>query len=496
MKTNRGGATLMEVLMALLVMGIGVTSVIAIFPIAWMRSIQATQLTNGKLLADNARELIRTPIVHSVPGGSWRTLPSSERMHVLDCSLFRSGTVGIPADIDSQVFRGEWQPNMTYSVGQIVTPTENMRDRWFICTASAATPGLSGYVEPNWQETYSGQTIVDGQLQWSCEVVGNVQPVTANSYDALNYIVDPVGWNTLADNAADVLDDATIVNDFGYKTTNGIGSRSYFNSSDPINTRPLLRLNGGALTIQEAHAIAGMPDNWLPSQETKTTPVSINALGMTLSPKVDLTGISFGNHRVVVRSLLSKQVAHRAIDSINATTGTITWIEPLPAAFDQDSSTAGLQIADVEVQIEAYEPRYSWLATVNKSPLGARHVTFAVFFNRNSSPTDEHIYDANLGNVGAAGWAGVTNPDQIMIRWGTGEPKPLVRNGNYLLDARRARWYHIVTSDIGTDSEALPNYAVITVDKPIPPSDRTDFTAANRPGRVILMKGIIQLFTL
>lgn len=47
---SRQGATLVEILMSLIVMGIGLVSVASIFPISMLRSMQATQLTSAALL--------------------------------------------------------------------------------------------------------------------------------------------------------------------------------------------------------------------------------------------------------------------------------------------------------------------------------------------------------------------------------------------------------------------------------------------------------------
>jgi hypothetical protein len=55
---SRGGTTLTEVLMSLLCMGIGVVAVASLFPIALLRSVQATQLTSATILRFNAETLI------------------------------------------------------------------------------------------------------------------------------------------------------------------------------------------------------------------------------------------------------------------------------------------------------------------------------------------------------------------------------------------------------------------------------------------------------
>ena len=56
---NRSGTTLTEVLMALLVMGLGVVSVATLFPLSVLRSVEATKLTNATTLRRNAEEQIR-----------------------------------------------------------------------------------------------------------------------------------------------------------------------------------------------------------------------------------------------------------------------------------------------------------------------------------------------------------------------------------------------------------------------------------------------------
>lgn len=57
---DRGGATLSEVLISLMVMSIGVVSLATLFPISVLRSIQATQLTNATIHRMNAEQLIDT----------------------------------------------------------------------------------------------------------------------------------------------------------------------------------------------------------------------------------------------------------------------------------------------------------------------------------------------------------------------------------------------------------------------------------------------------
>lgn len=58
----RPAATLVEVLMSLMIIGLGVTSVFTLFPMSVIRSVKATTQTNSALSAHNAREQILTGV--------------------------------------------------------------------------------------------------------------------------------------------------------------------------------------------------------------------------------------------------------------------------------------------------------------------------------------------------------------------------------------------------------------------------------------------------
>lgn len=55
---RRGGVTISEVLISMVIMGVGVVSLATLFPASVLRSIQASQLTNSALLSKNARSRI------------------------------------------------------------------------------------------------------------------------------------------------------------------------------------------------------------------------------------------------------------------------------------------------------------------------------------------------------------------------------------------------------------------------------------------------------
>lgn len=63
---RRIGMTLTEVLMALMVMGIGLVSVITLFPLSILRSVEATKLTNATATRINAEAKIKASVSSSV----------------------------------------------------------------------------------------------------------------------------------------------------------------------------------------------------------------------------------------------------------------------------------------------------------------------------------------------------------------------------------------------------------------------------------------------
>ena len=68
----RNGVTLIEVLMSLMIMSIGLTSVMVLFPIAVLRSVQSTQLTNAAILKYNIEaQLRRDPKLIFDPDGNY-----------------------------------------------------------------------------------------------------------------------------------------------------------------------------------------------------------------------------------------------------------------------------------------------------------------------------------------------------------------------------------------------------------------------------------------
>lgn len=85
----RHGVTLTEVLISLMIMSVGVSLVASLFPISVLRSIQATQLTNGAILKYNVEEAIAgAPEVLFDPDGDGNIVEHfrqrSQRNYIVD----------------------------------------------------------------------------------------------------------------------------------------------------------------------------------------------------------------------------------------------------------------------------------------------------------------------------------------------------------------------------------------------------------------------------
>lgn len=148
--------TLVEVLMSMLVTGIGILGVVALLPLAFVRAVQATNLTNATILRYNAES-------------------------TLDLN-----------PVNFAYIYPFWSPNTNYVVGQYVVPNtiSGGNNHYFECT----TAGTSGAgTNPAW--VLGGNT-----------TDGTVNPVTWTDQGVQDhYVIDPLGaaliGNQLGNNA-------------------------------------------------------------------------------------------------------------------------------------------------------------------------------------------------------------------------------------------------------------------------------------------------------
>ena len=116
--SRRAGVTLSEVLMSLLIMGIGVVSLATLFPISTLRTLEATNLTRATVLRYNAEGIIRSfpQMVHN-PDGNPNTNEGGRSYIVDPLGWFvQHDTQGQPAPGVVQAVRDRFTHNRPTSV--------------------------------------------------------------------------------------------------------------------------------------------------------------------------------------------------------------------------------------------------------------------------------------------------------------------------------------------------------------------------------------------
>src|SRR5581483_8783609 len=210
------GVSLSEVLVSMLVMSIGVVAVATLFPLSVLRTIQATQLTNGAQLRYNFEGL------------------SGSRPELINGA-------------------GTWQATTQYFQGDIVV-SSIANDRYYEC----AQAGTSGAVEPGWKYG-PGTTTPDNGVTWATHV-------------AKVYMVDPLGWQERTQELSDLgytpqISTADVRNTFG-RTALGSATAVLPNAAFPSEQYRIVRFRGG---IAQALATANPnPSNSIFPNDTRS----------------------------------------------------------------------------------------------------------------------------------------------------------------------------------------------------------------------------------
>lgn len=435
--THRSGATLTEVLMSLLIFSVGIVSVFTLFPVSLLSSIQATKLTNSKILADNVVEILRT-----------------------NPELLRP-----PLTAASQNWRGERRSNTAYSLNDVVWPSIETGQLYptpnlaYICINA----GTAGAGEPVWLPSAN---VTDGSVTWA--------PMTANS----NYVVDPLGAQRIP-----------------------LTSPPEFFGFDGVNNYPsgggdYPRRSDADLASIQAQILPffAQPDTWTVVFEE--VPVSVTDDGsrtsVEFSPNVDLAGVVTANHRLTIISADLKKSVTKPLGTpaVNGREINLKNVDAndLPNELDSISEIS-------TVRLEVFNPRYSHFVTIRRTdPYAPPKVTAVLMFNRSFNTQDEEVYKANFGGSSYSDDSdvdGALNSDQARISW-IGKQKPLLREGNYMFDARQVIWYRMTNISVNDSAQN----AVITLDRSVEIQTVDTGTAADSVGRAIFLPGIVELIEL
>jgi Tfp pilus assembly protein PilV len=376
------GLTLVEVLMSMMVAGIGILSVIVLLPLSFVRAVQATNMTNGTILRFNAECL---------------------------------------SDVNPSLLL-RWQANQNYSAttpnassvnggaaGDIVL-VPGFTNSLFQCT----TAGTSGLTVPPWVTT--GPT-TDGGVTW-----------TPFPNPPAAFVVDPMGWNALG---------APLQTNFG---NNGATPPAVDPKALPRFNGELSSIGLAAVMAALPDSWIEQGRGGVTAFTTNTVTITgpdLSAVGSSV-PAAPSTNIPVMS-RVVLLDATGKASETRIVTSINPAAGVVTWggtianptagNDPIPPSF-----------TPVQARVETKDTRYTWILTVHPNPPAASggpswNVTVTIFFNRSLVSLDEQVYQAT-------GADGLQTP--FTVNYPAGAKPQYVKKGGFVFDCYFGRWYRIV----------------------------------------------------
>lgn len=464
-RRGRAGVTLTEVLMSMMIMSIGVSAVVALFPIAALRSAQATKLTNGAILKYNIEAMIRArpellfdpdgDFVYSTPGSPnyWRRMvehfrANAEKRYVIDPYGYFSGaaTYGTFGTLTRSVNAG------AVDVDAVPAASRGYAD-YLGNTAAGATSATPYSVLPRY----------DGGLRAGAAPGLTLSATTLQDFELLGSNMANLGdgWDTVADEIAEgmILSDGSFVPS-GTSTAGSV-----------VGVRLDSELDLSVIVSSAAYASS------LTIPDPELTRITVFSVDERYSQTYPLTAISASD-------CIWTEAAVGSIAAADYNGDGVTSLRAVPFEF-------GNQIGRVVIQKKRTQD-FTWMLTVRRGSDGrATGVDVVVMFNDGRSPDNERVYPATFS---AGSFAVVVNKTS-----GTdlnGDPaEPFIKRGGFVLDVNNARWYRIVKSE-DNPADATGSTYLVTLEtaalenSPPPPGGQV------HGGAAIFLPGIVDVYPL
>lgn len=470
---RRKGVTLTEVLMSLMIMSIGISSVAVLFPISVLRSVQASQLTNAAILKYNAEALMR---IHNAfifdPNGDGdldeHIGARIERRYIIDpMGYFQITSAG-------SAFEATTDVGTLFAVDPR-TPTisgNNVGARgaaeWFGNVDADADGIAEGYGDPKgrfglprFDAGVRFSTVSGGNNGWDPASIDAAYPkALAQMASTIAKLGD--GWETQVDTVSEqlVLADGSLTA-AGASTSLVVGVKvsddiDLSGITDSVN---LVAKNSGGTRITADPELVRMIVFSVDGKSSVTVPViyvdqaqrriiwteDYNLDGSFSAATEDLNSNSSPDQRALSPQLL-------------------------------DRSTLTFKPARILVQT-ARTHDFSWLLTVRRGSDGqARGIDVVVMHNKSTTVDDERLYSATF-TKGSFIVSVVADGGKFQNQ---DNAQPAFRRGGYVLDVQNARWYRVRGHSVTTTGWQLE------LESPVIDSAT--------PGKAMFLPGVIDVF--
>lgn len=391
------GVTLTEVLMSLMIMSIGISSVMVLFPISVLRSAQSTQLTNAAILKYNTEARIRQqPALIFDPDGDYQLAGSSP-------SGQQSAMV--------EHYRGGQSRN--YIVDPVGFHNMLADGNSDVIARSFGNDGTG----PGFQFDPQAQRFIirryDGGilsrftgLEESSVTSGNL---TDPQREAMQLLATKLGR----------LNDARV------------------NQLDTFAAQLVLDGNGIAIGVIPIDAVTPAELEAIPTSSTT------RAGGLIPDPELcEITLFSLDNQFSQTYPLTLIDAANRKIywSEYDESGGSLDFnqngtldLRPLPVEFNDAQGNP--QIG--RIILKTVRPAdFSWLLTVRRGSDGqARGVDVVVRYHTETKLENERIFPATF----------VSGSGVVFVNQANDGSEPVLKRGGFVFDAESARWYRITS---------------------------------------------------
>lgn len=417
---SRAGSTLTEVLIAMIVIGFGVTSVMTLFPVATLRAIKANQLTQSTILRYQAESAVGA-------------------MDLANYVLFvgedeRPGRANFNDDGDV--------PNEIDFLRIGPGPNGMLGD---LDDDKLEHPGPNGVFETTGPSD-------DFYLFDMDEVFAQ------NSDDTKNILIDPLGYHR-ADVAPSPPDRFRWFGGDGQanllRRVTGGHPGNNTNGTDPTI------LSDYELTEAQARLLVTLPDQYATLLDTPiladanystpypppappmtvTTPANIDLPTNIAGSPMDEIGTSIGNGASVQVTFIGSQGEGYVRTVLASSAGYRIDFEPnLPPEDPTNPSSPPVQIERAIIQ--QVNADFTWMISARAQPPEAVIMDVVVFFKRGYTAEDERVF-SNVKIVDTDDTDNDFVKNRVWVEFPAGV-KPQADTGSFMLDVENNRWYRIL----------------------------------------------------